>query len=218
MTYRPQGFKRRFCGAVMPVLLLAGWSAGDADEVGRAPAMQCVACHGAVGISDNAAWPDLAGQSAAYLAKQLEDFRAGRRDDPWMTQMAVPLNDQTIGDLAMYFSGLQGLTGSPEAAPAAAQICVACHSSRAITINPLWPALAGQNAAYLAKALRDYRAGARTDPVMVSMAAPMSDADIDQLAAWFAGVSTPGRQQPCPMGRQPATGTRGPGCMRTAPQ
>jgi len=179
-------------GALTLGLLLAGSgpaaaAAGDADA-GRQNSVQCVACHGAFGISDNEAWPDLAGQSAEYLAKQLADFRAGGRHDPWMTQLAVPLSADEIADLAAYYSSLEGLD-EPDAAsiPAAAAACAACHSARARIINSAWPVLGGQNAAYLAKQLRDFRAGLRQDPVMAPLARALASEDIDRLAALYAG-------------------------------
>ena len=53
--------------------------------------------------------------------------------------------------------------------------------------QPLWPNLAGQHAAYLAKQMKAFRSGERKDPVMAPMAAGLSDADIDDLAAFYAG-------------------------------
>lgn len=155
---------------------------------GREKSIPCLACHGAVGISDYDVWPDLAGQHEPYLAKQLRDFRDGRRYDPWMSPMALNLSDRDIEDLAEYFSSLPGVAGGPAAAPREAATCVACHSENAGEANPLWPALAGQNERYLAKQLRDYREGRRQDPVMAPLAMPLSDEDIAAVAAYFANL------------------------------
>ncbi|HYY16633.1 MAG TPA: c-type cytochrome, partial [Gammaproteobacteria bacterium] len=59
------------------------------------------------GKSANELWPNLAGQRAAYLAKQLKAFRSGTRTDPMMSPMAKPLTDADIENLAAYFSSLQ---------------------------------------------------------------------------------------------------------------
>ncbi len=78
---------------------------GDIDE-GKTKAMACAACHGAAGISSNEAWPNLAGQKAGYLVKQLKAFRDGTRSDPVMSSMAKTLSDPDIDDLAAYYSSL----------------------------------------------------------------------------------------------------------------
>ncbi|MGI9343979.1 MAG: c-type cytochrome [Gammaproteobacteria bacterium] len=161
-------------------------AAADMVAAGREKSMPCLACHGAEGISDHEIWPDLAGQHAEYLAKQLRDFRDGRRYDPWMSPMAIGLDDRDIDDLSVYFSQLAGMTGGPQSAPPEAMTCVACHSERAGAASPLWPSLAGQNDRYIAKQLMDFRAGRRTDPVMAPLAQPLSDADIAAVAAHYA--------------------------------
>lgn len=80
--------------------------AGDAAQ-GRAKAATCAGCHGANGVSGNTLWPNLAGQKAGYLAKQMKDYRDGRRSDPMMTSMMKPLTDDDIANLAAYFSEIQ---------------------------------------------------------------------------------------------------------------
>lgn len=81
--------------------------AGGDINAGKARASSCAGCHGAAGISSNPAWPNLAGQKEQYLKKQLEQFRAGQRQDPLMSPMAKNLSDQDIANLAAYFSSLK---------------------------------------------------------------------------------------------------------------
>jgi cytochrome c553 len=64
--------------------------------------------------------------------------------------------------------------------------CAACHGADGNSANPMWPKLAGQHAPYLEKQMKDFRDGRRKDPVMAPMAAALSDADIANLAAYFA--------------------------------
>ena len=52
---------------------------------------------------------------------------------------------------------------------------------------PLWPKLAGQHAAYLSKQMKAFRSGERKDPVMAPMAMGLSDTDIDNISAFYAG-------------------------------
>jgi cytochrome c553 len=83
------------------------WAQAADIEVGKQKAQACAACHGADGKSPNELWPNLAGQKAGYLAKQLKAFRDGTRTDPMMTPFAKPLKDADIENLAAYFSSLQ---------------------------------------------------------------------------------------------------------------
>ena len=69
-----------------------------------------------------------------------------------------------------------------------AAVCFACHGKSGRAILPEYPNLAGQNRAYLEKALRGYQTGTRTDPVMGPMAKPLSEADIRNIAAYFASL------------------------------
>lgn len=73
-------------------------------DAGKAKAAVCGACHGATGLNPNPTYPDLAGQHAAYIVKQLVDFKSGARTDMMMAPMATNLSDQDMADLAAYFS------------------------------------------------------------------------------------------------------------------
>lgn len=89
----------------LSMLSINAMAAGDA-AAGKSKSLTCAACHGASGISANDIWPNLAGQKAGYLAKQIKAFREGVRQDPSMAAMVAPLSDQDIEDLAAYYSGL----------------------------------------------------------------------------------------------------------------
>lgn len=66
--------------------------------------------------------------------------------------------------------------------------CVSCHGKAGISANPLYPNLAGQKAAYMAKQLKDFESGKRSDPVMNAMVKGMSSADFESLAAYYASL------------------------------
>ena len=87
------------------LVLAAPAMAADA-AAGKSKSATCVACHGPAGVSVNPMWPNLAGQKDMYLAKQLKDFRDGKRNDPVMAPMAKALSDDDIANLAAYYSGL----------------------------------------------------------------------------------------------------------------
>lgn len=94
-----------FISALTLVAAMQASAAGDA-AAGKAKAATCAGCHGANGISANNLWPNLKGQKADYLVKQLKAFRDGQRQDPMMGGMAKPLTDADIANLAAYFSSL----------------------------------------------------------------------------------------------------------------
>lgn len=89
------------------VLLLASLAANAQEpEVPVALLGTCVACHGADGLGKAPQYPNLAGQKAAYLEKQLKAFRSGERVDPNMAPLAKLLTDEDIVKLAAYFESL----------------------------------------------------------------------------------------------------------------
>ena len=70
--------------------------------------------------------------------------------------------------------------------------CAACHGADGNSANGEWPKLAGQNTVYLVKQLQDFKAGRRANPIMSGMAAPLSDQDMEDIAAYYSA------QQPAP--------------------
>lgn len=83
-------------------------------------------------------------------------------------------------------AAVPAFAGDAAAGKTKAVVCSACHGVDGNSINPLWPKLAGQHAAYLSKQMRAFRSGERKDPVMAPMAMPLSDADIDDISAFYA--------------------------------
>ena len=68
----------------------------------------------------------------------------------------------------------------------AKEVCQACHGLDGNSATADYPKLAGQYPDYLAKALRDYQAGRRKNPIMGGMAAPLTAKDIENVAAYYA--------------------------------
>jgi len=68
----------------------------------------------------------------------------------------------------------------------AAEVCAACHGADGNSASPDFPKLAGQHRDYLEKALRDYKSGARKNPIMAGFAATLTKDDMENLAAYFA--------------------------------
>jgi cytochrome c553 len=198
--------------AVLGLATVLGWSvsamAAGSAEAGQAKSATCMACHGADGNSMNPEWPTLASQHASYIQKQLKQFKAGERQNPLMTPMAMMLQDQDMEDLAAYFS-TQALRPTGETDPAKLELgqriyragsqanggvaaCAGCHGPAGAG-NPgaAYPRIGGQHATYVAMQLRNYKSGARaTDPnqMMRSIASKLSEAEIDAVASYIQGL------------------------------
>jgi len=184
-----------------------GASAAGNAKAGKAKAITCAGCHGPNGNSANPLWPKLAGQHADYIAKQLVDFKAGKkRSDPLMGGQAAGLSSQDMADLGAYFSKQTGSQGASSKKLAAAgeklyrggnkkkgiAACIACHSPTGAG-NPAakFPKLSGQHAAYVEKAMKDFRSGARTNDMnkmMQNIAEKMSDKEISAVASYISGL------------------------------
>jgi cytochrome c553 len=180
-------------------------AAGD-PTAGKAKSAACAACHNADGNSTVTQYPKLAGQSADYLLKQLQEYKSGARVNAIMAGMVAPLSPQDMEDLAAYFASQQVARGAadPALAPAGEAIfrggnlisgvsaCMACHGAAGAG-NPAakFPALAGQHAEYTETQLKAFRAMERAnDPgqMMRSVAARMTDPEIKAVASYVQGL------------------------------
>lgn len=75
-----------------------------------------------------------------------------------------------------------------EAGKAKAAVCAACHGVEGKALIPNYPHLAGQNAAYLVKQLKAFKDGSRQEPLMVPFMAPLTEADMENLAAFYTSL------------------------------
>ena len=114
--------------------------AGDA-EAGKTKAAVCAACHGNNGIGSTDMYPNLAGQHADYIVKQLKAFKSGDRKDPVMAPMAMPLSDTDMADVAAYFAtfNIDGSSkgGDSAAASGTAPAAVAAAAPAAYKPDPV---------------------------------------------------------------------------------
>ncbi len=78
------------------------------------------------------------------------------------------------------------LAGDADAGKKKSQTCAACHGPDGNSSAPDFPKIAGQHYDYLMKALKDYKLGARKNPIMAPLAANLTQRDIEDLAAYFS--------------------------------
>ncbi len=187
--------------AIATTLLLTGLllvqpalAEGD-PESGKVLSYTCLGCHGIEGYRNaypSYRVPRLGGQTAEYIAIALRGYRDGERKHPTMQGQASSLSDQDIDDIAAYFSNVGGklvpADGTDGASFDAAATCVACHGQNGISVNPIWPTLAGQHESYLEHALHQYRNGERKNGIMAAQAMLIGEEDVARLAKYFAGL------------------------------
>ena len=97
----------------------------------------------------------------------------------------------------LYFLSQPGLVqaemkGDAAAGKTKAALCAACHGPAGVSVNPMWPSLAGQQLQYLVKQIKAFRDSERVEPTMQPFVQNMSDQDIADLAAYYTNLS------PCP--------------------
>lgn len=179
---------------------------GDATK-GKALSAVCAACHGADGNSVNPDWPKIAGQGEAYLVKQINDFRHDKRAEATMTPMAKGIaSDEDVAHLSAYFSSQKVKLGTANKEKVAlgeaiykggnmssgVAACAACHGPAGNGNAPAkFPQIAGQHAKYTITQLKAFKTGARdndTGKMMRNVAIKMTDAEMDAVAEYIAGL------------------------------
>lgn len=169
-------------------------AAGD-YKAGKIKAYTCSGCHGIVNYNNvypTYRVPRIGGQNKEYLVTALQAFRAGERTHKNMTLQAEGLSDLDIEDITVYLAAQTNNAGTDSAGNTATgqskfDTCQACHGATGMRSQPTYPNLAGQHQNYLSKALHDFRDGSRPNAIMSGFAGQLSDADIEAIAAWYAG-------------------------------
>jgi cytochrome c553 len=170
----------------------------------------CAACHAADGNSAISANPIVAGQHAAYLSKQLHNFKVkpgatqAERANAVMAGFAAMLSDDDIRNIAAFYAAQKIVPAVPtdkslvergqhiyragipsKGVPA----CAGCHSPNGAGMPAQYPRLSGQHADYTAATLTAFRSQERANSgQMMTIAAGMSDADIRAVSEYVAGL------------------------------
>ncbi|MED5618187.1 c-type cytochrome [Ideonella sp. BN130291] len=167
----------------------------------------CAACHTADGSRGSPANPILQGQHPDYITKQLADFKSGKRQGGQAAVMkgfASALSEDDMRNVAAFYGGKQakpGFATNKELVTLGEKIyrggipdkqvpaCAGCHSPNGAGIPAQYPRLGGQHAAYIEAQMTNFRAGARANgPMMLTIAAKMSDREIKAVSDYVAGL------------------------------
>ena len=173
----------------------------EAFSIGRGAtlAQRCAICHGPQGVSD-AKSPNLAGQYAASIYKELKDFKTGARVNGVMTPFAINMSDQDMIDVASYYAYLPRLplNYSIAAVPAPQIVvngvpmrniapCDSCHGAADVKAGSPW--LGGQSIVYIKAQLEALASGVRHNDInqqMRNIARQMTPEEIDEVARYYA--------------------------------
>ncbi len=180
---------------------------GDA-AAGEGKVAVCAACHGADGNSAVSIYPKLAGQNESYIARQLTQFKSGKRANPIMMPFASMLSEQDMQDIGAFYALQKPSTAEADEAyvERAQQLyragnaergipaCMACHGpdGRGMA-GSAYPQLSGQWADYVQAKFAEWRTGTtwgddQHAAIMPVIAQRLSDEDIAALASYAQGL------------------------------
>ena len=164
----------------------------------------CVACHTNDGSRGSPANPILQGQHPEYLAKQLSEFKAGKRVNAIMKGFATTLSEEDMKNVAAYYAGKHakpGFAKNKDLATLGEKIyrggiadrnipaCSGCHSPSGAGMPAQYPRLAGQHGDYIQAQLTAYRGGVRNNNIqMTGVAAKLNDREIQAVSDYIAGL------------------------------
>ncbi|HEX8615793.1 MAG TPA: c-type cytochrome [Telluria sp.] len=187
-------------------LVLAALTLPAAAAPSQSLLQSCAACHGATGnTADAALYPNLAGQSAAYIELQLNNFRSGERPHAQMRAVAEQLTGPEMRALAAFYAAQpakaqalsdaaleqQGRRIFEHGSTAGAPACASCHGQQGHGQAP-FPRIASQPAGYTLEQLKVYRDAPKfNNPLATAMkevALKLGDADMRAVAAYLATV------------------------------
>ena len=193
--------------AVIAVALWAmtGVAHAQADEARAKKVIggSCFLCHGAEGESASEVFPRLAGQNAEYIAKQLENFKSGKRKSSAMAPMVAELSPDDMAALGRFYGSRPPHKEAPKDAPLAAvgqdiysqgnrfsgvPACASCHGPDGAGSNAL-PRLAGQHAAYLDNQLKQFNKRERNNDnaVMHTVVEKMTQLEMAAVSEYLSG-------------------------------
>jgi len=158
-----------------------------------AAAAACAGCHGEAGVTTTPGFPSLVALTPQYLTTAMKAYRSGQRQNDTMKSMLAAIGDADINHIALFYAlqkpsrAQTPAPGDQQAGKASTVGCAGCHGDQGVSSNPATPSLAGQDAEYLVAALRAYKNGARADETMKTLAGPLDDTTMKNIAAYYAG-------------------------------
>ena len=196
-------FDKVLFASALVLALGSAWAQADQARAKKIVSGSCFLCHGENGESSSEIFPKLAGQHAEYIAKQLENFKTGKRKSTAMADMSSRLSADEMLALGQYF---ESKPAEPEVVkdtelagvgrylfnngnqPAGVPACASCHGKDGLGTANL-PRLAGQYASYIETQLRLFNQRERTNDnaVMHAIVSKMTALEMTAVAVYISG-------------------------------
>lgn len=165
-------------------------------KAGKVAFETCRGCHSSPGYSNvypTYYVPKIGGQRAGYIAEALKAYKLQSRPHGTMKANSYDLSEQKIENIAAYVESAiakkrsAAAKGNAKKGKQLAASCEGCHTKK-LDDGATAPILAGQYGNYLVKVMKDYQSGKRNNPVMQSMLNGLSEDDLHDISAYFAGM------------------------------
>jgi len=165
---------------------------GDPFASIREDMKKCVKCHGEDGNASGSGMPNLTAQDPAYFVQSMQAYRNGDRGHRLMQKLVAELDDETLLKMGTFYAVQEPLRtetagdGNPDLGQALTEACASCHGADGNPSGANMPTLAGQDARYFVKAMEAYKEGKRSHQKMFEAVEGLSEADVQNLAAYYA--------------------------------
>lgn len=204
-----------FLWIILMGVLNLSFAAGNVGA-GKQKTAACASCHGSDGNSIAPLFPRLAGQHTRYLTNQLTAFKSQSRNNETMQAMTSSLSEQDIENISAYYTQQkpkfsiddEQYIDEDEEIPVTQELidqgkkfyrggntdtgvsaCIACHGVTGLGNEPAgFPVVKGQYAAYVAKALIDFKSGERSNAMMQLIAKKMSPEEFNAVSAYISSM------------------------------
>lgn len=202
-SHRPMRAVGKLCVLAACVVVSQAWGQADDARAKKIVGGVCFLCHGAQGESSSEVFPKLAGQHWEYIAKQLENFKSGKRSSSAMSDMAAKLKPDEMVALGKYFEKMSVPVEAVKDSDLAAvgkyiyyegnrfsgvAACASCHGKDGLGTSAL-PRLAGQYSSYVEGQLKSFGKRERTNDnaVMHSIVVKMTPLEMAAVAEYLSG-------------------------------
>ena len=174
----------QFAGALLAAFCATTVLAAEKVDLARAEEIvsgRCFICHGMEGESASPVFPRLAGQHSEYIARQLADFKSGKRNSDTMKPQSEDLTPAEMKALGAFF---QAKVVGPRTGLAS---CSSCHGAKGLG-SPQLPRLAGQHPRYIEDQLKQFNKRERTNDnaIMHTIASKLSELETHAVAEYIA--------------------------------
>jgi cytochrome c553 len=166
---------------------------GDPFAGIRGDMKKCVKCHGEDGNASASGMPNLSAQAPDYFVAAMKAYAEGGRDHKMMAKLVANLDESTLDKMGVFYAvqipARSETTGDGDAGQGqvVSEPCAGCHGDDGNASGAEMPTLAGQDARYFVKAMKAYQDGKRHHQQMFDAVGELKQADVDNLAAFYAG-------------------------------